>query len=283
MSDLRDLILDRLSNTEHLPQLPSEVIKLLSLSQDDHAGLNEAVKLIKGDPPFALRVLRLANSARFGGAMKVTALEVAASRLGMETLRMLALTESLSGITRSHGGGYSPQLLFRHGLHSALAADLLAPHLKSKVRRVELFTAGLLHISGMLVMEASFPRLTAELVAKRLPGETLFEAEMRLWGISSGEAGEHLCLYWNLPVSCGGAARYHLAPPAAPAVFSALAWGVHAAKAAVLAATPDALFTPGTFATDPHLADQLVLDGQEVQPFLADIGTKAAALAADLI
>ncbi len=283
MSDLRDLILDRLSNTEHLPQLPSEVIKLLSLSQDDHAGLNEAVKLIKADPPFAMRVLRLANSARFGGTMKVTALEVAASRLGMETLRMLALTESLSGLTRSHGGGYAPQLLFRHGLLCAFAADLMAAHMKTKVRRVELFTAGLLHISGMLVMEASFPRLTAELVAKRQPEETLSQAEMRLWGLTSGEAGEHLCLYWNLPVSCGAAARHHDAPAAAPVVFSTLAWGVHAAKAAVLATKPDALFTSGTFVIDPALADQLNLKDQDLEPFLVGIGTKAAELAAELL
>jgi len=283
MSDLRDLILDRLSNTEHLPQLPSEVIKLLSLSQDDNAGLNEGVKLIKSDPPFAMRVLRLANSARFGGAMKVTALEVAASRLGMETLRMLALTESLSGLTRSHGGGYSPQLLFRHGLLCAFAADQLAAHMKAKVRRVEFFTAGLLHISGMLVMEASFPMLTAELIEKRLPEETLDQAEMRIWGLTSGEAGEHLCLYWNLPVSCGGAARHHIQPSEAPAVFSALAWGVHGAKAAVLATKPDDLFKSGTFAVDPALADQLNLKDQELPAFLTVIGTKAAELAAELL
>ena len=86
---MKDTILNYVNNLENLPALPETSLSIMNALADENTGLNEAVNIIKKDPSLVMRIMKVANSAKFGGTMKVTALEVAAGRLGVNMLKQL--------------------------------------------------------------------------------------------------------------------------------------------------------------------------------------------------
>lgn len=152
---LLSLIEDRIATGQvSLPPCNSVIGKLQELTANPHFDINEAVEVITRDQSLTAEILRLANSAFYGGLTPVTRVRDAAVRLGAaEVVRLAAaLSEKNQYQVRS------PQLqefiepLWQHAVAVAMGAGWLARKLGYPDLVNEAFVGGLLHDVGGLVL-----------------------------------------------------------------------------------------------------------------------------------
>jgi HD-like signal output (HDOD) protein len=136
-----------------LPPLPEIATRLLGMVRDeDGANLGTISSLMQNDPGLAASVLRIANSAAFGGLGSVPDLGQAIQRLGLRQIGTLVT----SVIHKGHFRSQSPHRLelvhrlWELALSSALAARSLAD--LSSADRIESYLGGLFHDSGKLLV-----------------------------------------------------------------------------------------------------------------------------------
>ena len=91
--DIREFLV----SAENLPSPKGTALQLMAIARDPKADVGDAVKVVKSDPALAGFVLRAANSARFGGLVKAVDLHRAVVRLGMNMIRVHAISLSAMG------------------------------------------------------------------------------------------------------------------------------------------------------------------------------------------
>jgi HD-like signal output (HDOD) protein len=89
-----------LDDVVRLCPLPSTTKKVIELADSDRSSIGAIVAAISTDPALATAVLRVANSALYGG-MKVSQLDAAVIRIGLRELRELATAMSVLAAFRS--------------------------------------------------------------------------------------------------------------------------------------------------------------------------------------
>jgi putative nucleotidyltransferase with HDIG domain len=199
-SRLRDIVHQRLEEDRlPLPAMPAVVMRALELLRDENVGLGRVARVLEADPLAVARVLRLANSAAYGGATNISTVDHAVSRLGARKLRTL-LTESAARevfTSRDPAIARSFRAIWEH----CLAVGTLARELSegASVPRDELYLAGLLHdvgkpVVGVLLLETE-RSLWGKLGAPAMGGSLW----MKIVGECHGEVGAELARRWKLP------------------------------------------------------------------------------------
>ena len=278
---MKALIIEYIDNLENLPALPEVSMQILKDMQDPDISLNAAVQSLKKDPSLVMRIMKVANSARYGGAMKVTALEVAAGRLGMSMIRQLVLIDGVMNLFPPSRGGYETKKYWEHSLTTAIMAETLISKISSKVnfplpKKIECFTAGVLHGIGILILEIGFPKATY-LVAEHVneKGLSINDAEMEVLGISNQECGEILSKYWSLPPLITDAIRWHHSPESSPEDSRALCEIIYMSK--YIANHQDkskSVFSPESLAYLPDVFSRYGLQALSTQE-LTDMANEA--------
>jgi len=97
--DRIELLLDRVAEVCPLPKTSE---RLLELTRSDRASIPEVAKVIVTDPAIAAAVLRIANSAVYGGG-NIDRLETAVMRIGLKELHDMAAAMSLFAAFRNRG------------------------------------------------------------------------------------------------------------------------------------------------------------------------------------
>jgi len=98
--DRIDELLDRVTEVCPLPKTASRV---LELTGSDRASIPEVARVIATDPALAAAVLRIANSAIYGGGGNIDRLETAVMRMGLRELHDMAAAMSLFAAFRNRG------------------------------------------------------------------------------------------------------------------------------------------------------------------------------------
>ncbi len=141
--DRIDSLLDRVAEVCPLPKTAD---RLLELTASDRASIPEVARTIATDPALAAAVLRIANSAVFGGG-NVDRLETAVMRMGLRELHDMAAAMSLFAAFRNRG-----ELLVN--LHDrSVVAGAVAHRLAKTLGGVQAsvaFTCGLLSEIGAM-------------------------------------------------------------------------------------------------------------------------------------
>ncbi len=92
-----------------LPTLPAVVIEILELTRNPDVSIEDLSYALARDPVLAAKLLRLANSSLFRRGDPVTTLIDAAVRLGLKTVKLMALSFTLAdAIPRGAGKGADP-------------------------------------------------------------------------------------------------------------------------------------------------------------------------------
>jgi putative nucleotidyltransferase with HDIG domain len=185
-----------------VPLLPEAAQEAMRAATSDVADARRLTEIIRRDQSLASHVLSVANSPLYMGRTRILSLQQAVSRLGMTTIRQIALTVACQArVFRVVGQEARVREMFRHSLATSFVAQEIARILKRNVE--EAFLAGLLHdIGAPLVLEAVLhlaKELTFEptddMIARAL--DTLHAqvgaAVARSWGFLPGlvEAIEH--------------------------------------------------------------------------------------------
>ena len=144
-----DLNTDRLL----LPSLPHVAVRIGEAVNDENADARKVAALIETDPAIAVKVVKAANSARFGGVAQLATVTEAVARLGMQNTRMLVVTFALRELFRTSSKVLEKRmmLLWEHSRRIAALAQVLASRVGG-FNAHEALLAGLVHDIGVLAV-----------------------------------------------------------------------------------------------------------------------------------
>ncbi len=217
--DVREL----LKSASRLPTLPAIAMEIVKVSNDPHTAAEDISRLLAMDQSLSARILRMVNSSYYGVRNSVSSIRQGVVILGFETVRTLAMsTAIMDKFTSEDGDAAARSEFWKHSLGVAMAARVLARHLKKGNDEQELFyMAGLLHDIGKVILDQYFHETHREILRRAAErGESYYAAEREVNSISHDEIGAFLAQQWGLPPAIVSAIRHHHDPMKAPGDFA---------------------------------------------------------------
>jgi HD-like signal output (HDOD) protein len=193
-------ILKRIESGYSLPSLSPVALKLVEMASDERSSVDDLVKIIEKDPPLALRLLKLANSAFFASVQPSTTLKQSVIKIGFQRLRIMALSISLRDtFPMGKVGPLDYEKFWRISLYRGIIAKSIAEHLK-KINPDEAFISALLMEIGILIFFDIFIKGKNEPVTIDLePLDDLLSWEKGEYGLDHREVGAVALKHWHFP------------------------------------------------------------------------------------
>ncbi len=191
-------ILEAIARHPPMPALYREILPLLA---DPNANFDQLSLVIRRDPGVTMNILRVANSSYFSGADRIDSLRQAFVRLGSRRLFQIVLSQGVATRLAARLDGYAlaPQMLLNHSVGVAVTAENLARLLHLDTREM-LFTAGLLHDMGKVILDPFVQEAHAEFDAALQETDKPFDTlEEEVLGITHADAGARLMAQWSFP------------------------------------------------------------------------------------
>ncbi|MBT1445229.1 HDOD domain-containing protein [Shewanella sp. JM162201] len=183
-----------LAKVDQLPRLPKAIAELLDIVNRDDATVKVVSEKLSHDPVLSARVLRLANSARFGCSREVGSIDDAVVRLGMQTLRTLVIASAVVGaVPKVQGIDLGD--FWGNTFEVAIVCQELAKRMGTLPD--EAFTGGILHSIGELLIVSSEPEAAANINAAVADGADRNLMERELLGYDAAEIGSLLAQNWK--------------------------------------------------------------------------------------
>jgi len=184
-----------------LPSPSGVGLSILRLTQREDASMEELLWCLQADPALTGRILKMANATRGVNEPPCSSVLQASLRLGMRSVRNVALGFTL--VTSNRSGVCSPFGYDRYwssSLACAVAAQCFARELKSG-EPTEAFTLGLLSRIGMLALASVHPDTYAQVLDSCVDQTLaqLCQAERRAFGIDQFEVTAAMLADWGLP------------------------------------------------------------------------------------
>ena len=178
-----------------IPSIPSITLKLMEVLNSDEASPNEVTELIRQDPALTVKVLRAVNSAFYALNTEVTSVRHATVLLGSTEVLRIALASVLAERFLDVPDNVKASAS-RLWAHSVAVAVLAQDFDVEAVEEPDLYTLGLLHDIGWLIILSQVPELYNALVEESGIGvEELEDA----WGVNHRDWGAKLAEMWELP------------------------------------------------------------------------------------
>lgn len=202
-----------LESARALPPMPQVIARANQVLSDDNAGFSDIAKVFESDQAMATRVLRLANSAYYGVRVPVNSVHQASALLGFKTLFEIIVVVGSSKMMgkKLEGYGIEAKEAWKHSLLTALGAKAIAgannPDLAD-----DAFMAGLLHDSGMLILDPYVAKEKKRFEKILENGDTIEQAETAIFGFSHGQLASEYLKEWKLTASQTHAIEFHHQP-----------------------------------------------------------------------
>jgi len=184
------------SNTASLPSMPEVAHKLLRSFDDDTLGLGTLADLIGQDQSLTVKLLRLANSARYSPRQAIGTLQDAAQMVGLQSLRDLALAACVAGAFPATIG-FDRLRFWRQCLATAGHARVLA--LSCDLNPDEAYLAGMVLRTGELLMLMHEPAQVAQAEALAHLPDSLMDHELSLMHCTHAAVSAELARRWRFP------------------------------------------------------------------------------------
>ncbi|MBN1675499.1 MAG: HDOD domain-containing protein [Kiritimatiellae bacterium] len=201
----------RIATLREMPMLGRHLVVYLNDPNVDFSVLSEQMRY---DPGMTANVLRLANSAHFGLARRVSSLKEAFVRLGMTRLFQLVVAGGMAPLLKKPLPGYDlrREELLRHSIWVAVASEELCKKLRLRIPET-VFTAGMLIDIGRNVLDEFVlkERRNIEMAVEE-DNISYEEAERRILGIDHPNAGADVVDHWKFPEELVAAIRWHREP-----------------------------------------------------------------------
>ncbi|GBD36723.1 Response regulator PleD [bacterium HR36] len=207
---------DEMKATQQLPSPTGVALEIVRLTQDESVSCGSLARVLMADPVLSGKVIKYANSALMQTGRSVNSVQEAVLRLGVGTLRRIALSFSLISAYRQ---GRCAAFDY-HGFWSrSLAQGVAAQELARQTRLVppdEAFTTGLLAHIGQLALACVYPDKYAEVLRQAADQclEGLLRLEQEVFAAHHGELSAAMFLDWGLPAEQAAAVeRYVFGEP----------------------------------------------------------------------
>jgi diguanylate cyclase (GGDEF)-like protein len=200
-----------------LPSLPSVAIRIIELVREPNVTVTELADAIAVDPALASKILRTANSPLYAQSKRISRLRDAVMRLGLRTVKALALGFSLVDQLKAGAeSGFDHRTFWERSIYTATAARSLAAR-SNEVEAEEAFLGGLVHGLGILAANQALGQRYASIYAAAGDDPVrLLQMEREAFGFDHVTVGTALADRWNLPPALAACLRYVYEPESAP-------------------------------------------------------------------
>jgi len=192
-------IFEKLSGMGAMPTPSRVALEIMRLCKDESSSLGDVANVVETDPALASELLKYANSAMMSPGSRVASIQKATVKLGMQTVKNLALCFSLLSQNKN---GVCQEFDYQSFWSKSLARGVAARSLSQGVNRIdpdELFTCGLLAHMGCLALASLFPKAYELVLSEELDNEALLWREHEQFGIDHKKLGGELFHSWGLP------------------------------------------------------------------------------------
>lgn len=171
-----------------LPTIPGVVQRLIAALRDPDVDARKIGEALSRDPVLSAKVLRVANSAYFGGQRTMASIDAAVAMIGTQALNKLIVACGLAA-TFDDIQSIDMPVFWRDALVAATAASKLAPRLAADPE--EAYLCGLLHATGHLILCRSYPDIGNAMFAgfAVVRGAELATIEQEAFGIDHPTVG----------------------------------------------------------------------------------------------
>jgi HD-like signal output (HDOD) protein len=209
-----------IAGVDNLPTPPVVFSRINESIANPNTSAYHIASIIAEDPAMSAKILRLSNSAFYGTRMEITSVKQAIITIGLEAIRSLVLSTSVFDAFKINKGlAQFQEDFWRHSLAVGSACRALMRITSTDWIKDsdKVFSAGLLHDIGKLVLVACLPKEFAKLNITDVKTYSFNEkSEKEKLGYTHSDLGTALAQKWNLPGLLQDAIAFHHIPGKSP-------------------------------------------------------------------
>jgi HD-like signal output (HDOD) protein len=181
-----------------LPVFSDVALKVQKAARDDHYDVSDIERAIESDPALVAEVLKVANSAFFGGLAEVSSIRVALLRLGLQRVANLVFLATEKSRYVASQPAISPlmRMLWHHSSACAMASEWIARKVRYPQLGETVFIGALVHDIGKL-----FLLRVLDEMARTAPKDDGVSPELvrEILDDAHTDVGHRLLVSWHLP------------------------------------------------------------------------------------
>ena len=188
---------------KNLPPISPMVMRLIGKLARVDVDLEEIGGLIDKDALLCAQLLRAVNSARYARRAEVSRVHEAVLLLGINKLRKLALSLTVSNLfgRLRPSPEWSPLRFNLHSAAVAILAEVIGRHI-AVIGGDAVFVAALLHDVGKFAIAVNLPREYEKILQMQSSsGRVIAECERELLGFDHADLGGLMLARWELPTA----------------------------------------------------------------------------------
>jgi signal transduction histidine kinase/HD-like signal output (HDOD) protein len=192
-------VFEKIKQSNHLPQLPQVMLKLVKACGNDKVNIEELTGIISTDPSLTSKLLQIIGSPYVNLPKEVNNIKTAVVYLGLDTIRNIAVSSSAMhffSLSRK-----LPEFDITRFWHHSYKCGIIS----RKIAREnnfsdpeEFFLAGLLHDIGRLILMQTFPKEYQTILHTAVSEKEMTHQEMELFGADTPQVSAWLFSHWNL-------------------------------------------------------------------------------------
>ncbi len=265
MSDIADYF-----QNVQLPTMPEVAQLLISSMHDDEIPFEKIRTAISKDPALTAKLVRLANSARFGLARKVSSVDDAITMVGLNQVRTLCLAACM-GDAFPVAAGINREEFWKESMACAGFSHWLARSIGADAQEAWL-TGFMLRLGELIIAQQEPAKLAVIEKLPHAPGGR-WEREVDQTGFTEGHVVAELVRRWNFPQDVVRGLQFSSDPLSAKP-FSRLGGIVHIAMLLAEIGVESPTTPQETITALPaDVLRQLQLDQEWLQSNLPDVNT----------
>lgn len=215
MTNRKESVIARISQSGNLPTLPEILVKLIDACEDESRPLSEIADIICKDPVLSFKVLQLVNSAYYSIRKTFTNIEQAVIFLGANSVKNIVVTTAIHQVFENRRFKKVKRFNIREFWWHSLLCATLSKRIAHKVGFTnfdEAYLSGLLHDIGRIVLVSTYPKEHDSILLDTEDEQNMLWAETQLIGATHCEVGAWLVHKWQLASLMAEAIRQHHAP-----------------------------------------------------------------------
>lgn len=210
MSYTEQETIDRIASVEIVSGHPRVAIRLIELSKNTEAELEDYSALIETDAGLASRMLALVNSAWFAPTHPVQTVKRAVCTLGLGQVRVVALSHCVASLHKSIKlNKDDSRAMWAASMCKAIAARIICESI-DQAHAQEAFTLALLQDLGLALFSAMDQAVIGGVLSNvQLDPRAASQAEIDAFGMTHAESGARMAKQLALPESYVETIRSH--------------------------------------------------------------------------
>lgn len=194
-----DIEQEYIKDIDSLAPSPEIALDVLSIAHESECSIPRLAAKIEKDPNLTANMLRMANSAYFGHMKEINSITDVIVRLGLESVKLIAITSASVGLLKSPQDAYSLETgrLWEHSYATAILASIIARYAKAK-DGPGIYTAALLHDVGKVLLNRPL-QLESYNHEEKDPDVDIIEYEQQLLHTDHAKVGRALLEKWGVP------------------------------------------------------------------------------------